>query len=36
MESQMQGWEMDLNSVYTRAAMQLIILSDKIQLQNLY
>lgn len=30
MDSQKQGWEMDLN------AMQLIILSDKIQLQNLY
>lgn len=30
MESQMQGWEMNLNSTCTHAAIQLIILSDKI------
>lgn len=36
MESQMQGWEMNLNSTCTHAAIQLIILSDKIWLQNIY
>lgn len=30
------GMEMDLNFISTRATMQLIILSDKIQLQNPY
>lgn len=36
MESQMQGWEMNLNSTCTHAVIQLIILSDKIWLQNIY